>query len=306
MISIVICHRDADFLRKILKNVEDTIGVLYELHIIDNSKGAYTIFEAYNLGVSKSKFDIICFTHEDILFHTKNWGQFVVDHFKDDSIGMIGICGGDAMPCVPAPWWNSKTQNHHYFNNINTWKGKESYHQYSNPFKEEVSNVVLLDGAWFCISKSLFEKVTFDTATFTGFHCYDSDISLQVLEYKRVVVVYNILLEHFSAGSINKDWAKSAELLADKWQEKLPVIKRVQDKEIVNLYNYQSLLTYAYWIQELHLRDKEIRKIIKKYLKKIDPLNPFYKDSSLLYLWSIFGYNIARVLHKPFKLILKK
>lgn len=306
MISIVICHKDILFLQTIKDSIENTIGVPYELHVIDNSKRQYSIFEAYNLGVSKSNYSIICFTHEDVVFHTPDWGVHVVAHFKDESIGMIGICGGDAMPNVPAPWWNSKIQNHHYFNNINTWKGKESYHQYSNPFHEGVSDVVLLDGAWFCISKSLFKHITFDTKTYTGFHCYDSDISLQVLNYKRVVVIYDVLLEHFSAGVINKDWMASVETFTDKWQEKLPLIKRVQHKDEINLYCYECLLTYCYWVRELHVRDKEIKQILKKYLKRIHPNNLFYKNSSLLYLWSIFGYNIARLLHKPLKLIVKK
>ena len=307
MISIVICHRDNVFLQKIRSNIEDTIGVLYELHIIDNSEGQYSIFEAYNLGVSKSQYPIICFSHEDIIFHTKNWGVNVVEHFKDNTIGMIGICGGDAMPNVPAPWWNSNTQNHRYYNNINTWKGQKSLHQYSNPFEEKISDVVLLDGVWFCIPKKIFEQITFDTSTFNGFHCYDSDISLQVLNSdKRVVVIYDILLEHFSAGTINKDWGEAVNLLVDKWKETLPLIKRIENKKEINLYCYECLLTYCYWIRELQVKDKEVQKLANKYLKRIYPNNPFYKDSSLLYLWSIFGYNIARILHKPLKLMLKK
>ncbi len=50
MISIIICSRDADYLRKVSENVAATIGVPYEIQAIDNSKGAYGICEAYNLG----------------------------------------------------------------------------------------------------------------------------------------------------------------------------------------------------------------------------------------------------------------
>ena len=95
-------------------------------------------------------------------------------------------------------------------------------------------------------------------------------------------------------------------LLVDKWKETLPLIKRIENKKEINLYCYECLLTYCYWIRELQVKDKEVQKLANKYLKRIYPNNPFYKDSSLLYLWSIFGYNIARILHKPLKLMLKK
>lgn len=305
MISLVICHRDADFLEKIKINIKDTIGVPYELIIIDNTKNQYSIFEAYNYGVSKCNYDIICFTHEDILFHTLNWGVNVIEHFKDESIGMIGICGGDAMPNVPAPWWNSKTLNNHYFNNINTWKGKESYHQYSNPFDEKKSDVVLLDGAWFCIPKNLFKKITFDTKSFKGFHCYDSDISLQVLNLKRVVVIYDVLLEHFSAGTINHDWVKSTEILADKWIDYSPRLIKEASKEKISKYNNECLLTYCYWLQSLNVSDLEIRSKIKKYLFRNNPKIYYYHTYILLYLWQLIGYKTTKYLYFPINLIKK-
>ena len=304
MISIVICHRNVSFLQKIKQNIKNTIGTPYELHVIDNSKNEYSIFEAYNLGVSKSQYPIICFTHEDILFHTSSWGTHVVEHFKDERIGMIGICGGDSIPIVPAPWWNSKTLNHHYFNNINTWEGKKSYHQYSNPFQEKISDVALLDGAWFCISKKLFEQIIFDTKTFTGFHCYDSDICLQIINIKKkVCVIYDVLLEHFSPGTINQDWIDSADKLVDKWNLQLPYFVNNVDKKMISKYNYECLLTYCYWFQSLNYPEKEIRRKIKKYLDRIKPIEYFYPSFILLWLWYMVGYKIARYLYFPINLI---
>ncbi len=306
MISIVICSVKPSYYAQISVSIAQTIGVKYELIKVDNSANTYSIFEAYNLGVQQAKYSIICFTHEDIVFHTPNWGVNVINHFKNASIGMIGICGGDAIPVVPAPWWNSKTQNNFLYNNINSWKDKPSEHQYSNPFNEKFTDAVLLDGAWFCIPKALFNTIKFDEENFKGFHCYDSDISLQVLMHKRVGVVYDVLLEHFSAGTINMDWIQSVDVLATKWSKQLPIITHVKNKVEINLYNYECLLTYCYWCKDQQMSDREIKQVITKYLPKIHPSTLWYKDAMLLYIWKLVGYNVARFLHKPFKLFLTK
>src|ERR1035437_3669404 len=122
MISIVICHRNAELLAKLKLNIKQTIGAEHELLVIDNSNNQYNIFEAYNVGVSKSKYDTVCFTHEDVSFHTENWGQKVVAHFRDQSIGMIGVIGGNIFPKSPSPWWSNIMLNDHLVNNIQHWQ----------------------------------------------------------------------------------------------------------------------------------------------------------------------------------------
>jgi hypothetical protein len=36
--------------------------------------------------------------HDDILFHTNNWGQKVLGHFQDDNTGIIGVAGCHYFP----------------------------------------------------------------------------------------------------------------------------------------------------------------------------------------------------------------
>ena len=61
MISVIICSRTSTIGTALSENIKNSIGCEYELISIDNSKNTYSIFEAYNLGIQKSKFDFLCF-----------------------------------------------------------------------------------------------------------------------------------------------------------------------------------------------------------------------------------------------------
>ncbi len=313
MISVVICHRNKEFLALLEQNIKQTIGLPYELIIIDNSQNKYSIFQAYNLGVAQSKFDIICFTHEDILIHTKNWGQILINHFVDESIGLVGVIGATIFPKSPSPWWSNTLLNDHLVNNIQHWQNglsKTNYHtiisktekeivtkDYINPFDKNVIDAAVVDGLWFCIRKKLFEdgKISFDEKTFNGFHCYDSDISLQVNQVSRVVVVYDILVEHFQQGSINKSWFESCIKLNTKWRDKLPLFKKQVDETNYWPYEWNVLLTFVYWMQAQKYSHSEIRKVIKNSIKGYHYTNSSKKIATSLKTYSKYGFFIFRL-----------
>ncbi len=321
MISIIICHRNPDLLAKLKPNLEETIGVIYELIIIDNSTNQYSIFEAYNIGVSKSNYDIVCFTHEDVLFHTQNWGKHVVEHLKDNSIGMIGVIGANVFPKSPSPWWSNELVNDHLVNNIQHWQNgtpKTKYQtiisqsdneivtrQYNNPFNLNSVDAVVVDGLWFCIRKELFTNklISFDDKLFKGFHCYDSDISLQVKQHARVCVVYDILIEHFQQGNINKSWFESVILLNRKWRNSLPIFEKEINAELYNLYEWETLRTFIYWMQANQYAEKEIKKLITE-------IYPFLKIDAQcktianeLINRAKFGKQIAKIMTKFYKIL---
>ena len=80
MISIIICNRKKVLDPKLENNIKSTIGIEYEIINIDNSDNRYNIFQAYNKGIQKSKYPYICFMHDDILYHTVNWGKNIIDY----------------------------------------------------------------------------------------------------------------------------------------------------------------------------------------------------------------------------------
>ena len=84
MISIIICSRAASISDELIQNIDQTIGLPYELVIIDNSDNLYSIFNAYNEGVKRSKYELLCFMHDDIIFKKEsNWGKKIVKHFNN-------------------------------------------------------------------------------------------------------------------------------------------------------------------------------------------------------------------------------
>ena len=91
MLSLIICSRTKDLPLILKENIESTIGTEYELVVIDNSKNQYSIFSAYNEGVRRSKGDLLCFMHDDIMYDAVGWGNNVVRHFDDPNTGLIGV-----------------------------------------------------------------------------------------------------------------------------------------------------------------------------------------------------------------------
>ena len=110
MISIIICSRFQSISKELKDNIENTVGVVHEIICIDNSKSQYDIFSAYNEGVKRSQYPLLCFMHEDILHYTSDWGKLLINHFRDLKVGLIGISGPRFISQIPGIWWGPGVQ----------------------------------------------------------------------------------------------------------------------------------------------------------------------------------------------------
>ena len=307
MLSIIICHRKKELLASIQKNIEATIGIPYELIVIDNTKNEYNILSAYNKGVKKANYNIICFTHEDIIFYTDNWGEKVIAHFNDPKVGMIGVLGGMAQSEIPSAWWFnnyfSKSANNLLMKNPKK-KDEKIYHHYRNPFRDpDKTEVVIIDGVWFCIKKSLFNKISFDEKTFKGFHLYDADISMQVLQHAKNYVVYDILIEHLWSGTISKDFYMDLCKFAQKWQRFLPIQNEIIEKGYMRIYNWHALRSLVLEMKTKNFTRKEIVEILNKYLPVAKTKYDSKWFSSYFFISGIIGYaNANRIFYRLEKL----
>jgi GT2 family glycosyltransferase len=214
MISIIICSRTASISDELTKNIDQTIGIPYELVVIDNSENLYSIFSAYNEGVKRSKYEVLCFMHDDIIFKTKDWGMKVMNRFNSPKLGAIGVAGSPYYAILPGAWWSGG------------YICQSIYGEQELAYESKQDNalpVVVLDGLWFCVRKSLFSMIRFDDITFSGFHYYDMDISLQIQQngYK-LLNVYDISIQH-SSGKLDTIWLNNALLLQKKWENNLPI-----------------------------------------------------------------------------------
>lgn len=222
MISLITCAREKDINPQLRENIAATIGVPYEVIVIDNSDNRYSIFTAYNEGVRLSRFPFVLFMHDDILYHTHDWGKKLAVHFNDPKVGAIGIAGTPYLAQMPGGWWMNG-MGHLYL--LQSSKDKpEPELQDIFPAGVQTTEVVVLDGVWFCIRKELFNHIQFDEKNFKGFHFYDADISVQVFEagYK-LLCIRDILIHHLSTGTIDQRWEESAWIFYRKWKHKLPL-----------------------------------------------------------------------------------
>jgi GT2 family glycosyltransferase len=244
MISIIICSRSKDVLKKVSENIEQTIGVPYEIVAIHNERAQLGICQAYNEGALKARYDIYCFMHEDVSFDTQDWGKRVYEHLQNKKIGLLGIAGGDTKSLVPSSWPSYIFECEASFIQHFKLQNKEPERIYKTATPEDPSSskkVACIDGVWMCTRRDVFEKYQFDEKNLTGFHGYDIDYSLQVLSSYEVYVVFDVLLHHYSEGSFDKVWLNNAIQLSDKWRNKLPYSTRHLSKKELTRQHWTSM-----------------------------------------------------------------
>ncbi|WP_345953769.1 glycosyltransferase [Mucilaginibacter sp. PAMB04168] len=224
MISVIISSVVPHMLASVSENIAATIGVPYELIGIDNGTGARGICEIYNQGTRQAKYDILCFVHEDVAFKTAYWGQHVINTFATEpDLGLLGIAGSSYKNAAPSGWHGIGFFTDH----VNILQGykqtnAELKHYCRNPHNDQFTEVVSIDGVWFCTPRKVAQQIPFDQKTFTGFHAYDVDFSLAVRQHYKVKVTYDVLLHHFSEGTYDDKWVFEILKLHNKWYKHLP------------------------------------------------------------------------------------
>ena len=229
MISIIISSQTPLLLQQVSENINETIGVDFEIISVANSNGKISICKAYNQGGKKAQYPFLCFCHEDILFHTQNWGELLISHLKEKNVSLIGILGNTVKTKIPSGVYSS-VQNTNRINQLQRLKDYSTEHYFTNPLNEIVSEVTILDGMFLATKKQYWQKQPFDEQLLDGFHGYDIDFSLSMGKLGKVIVVYDILIEHFSFGGNTAGWLKSQFSLVKKWKKQLPVQTKGTDK----------------------------------------------------------------------------
>jgi len=281
MISIIICSRTAQLSEVLQRNIKETIGCPYEIIVIDNSNNDYSIFSAYNRGIIDSKGDILCFMHEDIVFHSANWGLAVEKHLANVTIGLVGVFGSHFMPsCFPIVYWENPCSGallQGRIDNHGNYKVQTLQRFDSSQGKSHVLDVAILDGLWFCGKRELFNMIAFDQNTFDGFHCYDLDICMQVhSNKKRTVVVDDVFLEHKSTGYTNDSFFSQLSLWYKKWEQQLPICKGMTMDQLP--WSDYSLAGY-------YLRQKQATNTLEERYRIMTNSIPFKIISKITHLF---------------------
>ena len=219
-LSLIFCSRTKQLPDLLLRNIEATIGCDYELIVVDNSQQEYSIFEAYQLGSSRSKGKYLAFLHDDLYFHTQNWGELLKEHLAVPGVGIVGIGGRDTLVRVPSSWTVSLPYIHLTQSDKNR-KNRKIKHRPAD-FSGLRAKVVMLDGVMLCMQSKLMETIGFDTRM-AGFHGYDFDICIKSAAAGfQNYVMYNIEIEHFSRGNADKNYYRNLMLVFENNSALLP------------------------------------------------------------------------------------
>lgn len=221
MLSLIICSRNSTISKKLENNLRETILTDYELIVIDNSSNQFSIFEAYNIGIDRSYGEFLVFLHDDILFRTIGWGGVIKNIFKNNSdIGLLGVAGSNIKTSMPSTWVGPGKK---YIRIIQHYNDNKDSNNFKNGFDtEELVEAATIDGVLMIMKRN--EKIRFDE-NLKGYHNYDVDLSLKHhMIQKKVYVTSQILIEHFSSGTINKDWYLSTSRYHKAYHSKLPII----------------------------------------------------------------------------------
>ena len=287
MFSLIVCSRDSRALAEVSNNVATTIGVPYEIVAIDNSKAKFGICEAYNIGAARAKYDLLCFMHEDIRFHTYGWGNVVAEILADKTIGILGVTGSMHQVQSPAPWWGCGLDLCRE-NLLNILEGGQQLMELRNPEKKELVDVAVVDGLWLCSRREVWQQYPFDAQTFTDFHFYDIDYCTEIFQHYRICVTYRLLIEHHSRGSVNAAWLRNALKYQAKRHRLLPFGTAVLGTAEENRIELRALQEFTGRL----IRADFSRKLIIKYLAQCFTRKLFNRDT----LWLTWQFVKRRLL----------
>jgi hypothetical protein len=267
MISIIICSINPATLSELEKNIAETIGVPYEIIATDNRTSKQGICKVYNKAATKANFPYLCFIHEDIRFETNNWGYIIARHFKDKTVGLLGVAGGDSKSLVPSSWSIPILSNE--INIIQHYKNRKAeaglITKSGISDRKSLKEVVAVDGVFLCTRRKIFYQFQFDENCLHGFHGYDIDYSLQVGTKYRVCVMHDLLLQHYSDGTPDQNWVDSAMRISKKWKHQLPVSVVKPTPGQLNLHHWHSLRVFLEQLFRLNYSFPFISKVYLTY-----------------------------------------
>ena len=172
--SFISCVNDNEMYNACLKfinNLNVPNGYSIEYIKIENAK---SMTSGYNEGISKATGKYKIYLHQDVLIINKNFLLDILDVFKDERIGLIGVAGAQNMP-PNGIWWESRMPYNHIYHNA--YNGNLVKNEYGTSHKK-IINAEAIDGL---IMITQYD-VKWRDDIFCGWHFYDVS---QVQEYSK-------------------------------------------------------------------------------------------------------------------------
>ena len=217
-VSVVISTKNIDesyreHVRKMFSQ-PDTEILMYE------NDGQMSLTQVYNKGLKESVNDIVVFMHDDLILETSNMTPKIVKLFeKHPDYGIIGIAGTDKL--TSGMWWQNRENMFGVVGHIH--EGKRHVNHYSKGvFNDVLKDVVIVDGLFFMVRKSLLKKEF--NEQFEGFHFYDISFCVEnQFEGVKIGLTTKFGVTHKSVGITNKQWEKNKLLFEALFEKRLPL-----------------------------------------------------------------------------------
>ena len=182
--------------------------------------GQMSLTQVYNKGLKESVNDIVVFMHDDLILETSNMTPKIVKLFdKHPESGIIGIAGTDKL--TSGRWWDNRENMFGVVGHIH--EGKRHVNHYSKGvFNDVLKDVVIVDGLFFIVRKSLLKKEF--NEQFVGFHFYDISFCVEnQFEGVKIGLTTKFGVTHKSVGMTNKQWEKNKLLFEALFEKRLPL-----------------------------------------------------------------------------------
>jgi hypothetical protein len=218
MVSVVISTRKIDptyydHVKRMFSHPNTEI-LMYE------NDGQMSLTQVYNKGLKESVNDIVVFMHDDLILETSNMTPKIVKLFeKHPEYGIIGIAGTDKL--TSGRWWDNRENMFGVVGHIH--EGKRHVNHYSKGvFNDVLKDVVIVDGLFFIVRKSLLKKEF--NEQFVGFHFYDISFCVEnQFEGVKIGLTTKFGVTHKSVGMTNKQWEKNKLLFEALFEKRLPL-----------------------------------------------------------------------------------
>ena len=215
----------------VLEKNSDTIDTNKKF-FIDN-KIADSMAKKYNYAIEniilKNDDPIICFRHSDtkIVTPIDICEYKLTKLYENKDVGLAGVIGTIALD-VNCTWWNGvpRAGGRSTYGSGTIIQG--GFDKNNNPIEYPMNDhpgvhdyLATVDGCCLFFPKWIFEEGLRFDENLKGFHFYDTDISLQVLERGYKVSTIDITIKHTSQGKPPEEFEKLRKIFFEKWNKKV-------------------------------------------------------------------------------------
>jgi GT2 family glycosyltransferase len=231
LISIVICSIDAAKFAAVQASYAAAMGAApYEIVGIHD---AHSMCEGYNRGAAQARGDMCIFSHDDIEILAEDLAATLARDLRDRDV--VGVAGTTRLAGMG--WANSGIR---HARGMITHMIEGDYDiRFFGTQAPVCEGMEALDGVFMAMRREVALQIRFDSATFDGWHGYDTDFTFRChLAGLKIAVTLDVPLVHFSNANVDAAWleydrrfrAKHAAQLGNEQGAWLHVHRRVRTR----------------------------------------------------------------------------